>query len=237
MQITLCVCVCLCLCLCLCYVDFLYDFPVSTQSYKVVKGTSQSSTTEMRTVMRTTDIPVTKGSKLTWRKMWEIDVVSIMKEDFIENDKHRSKYGWLPKMATCSKESIGSLLASSSCERINSSANQVLTLGNNLLGDGWMEKVVMCRMNRDFMVFMRESYPQVADEQFEFGILKVEDNRRRRTNRELIKIFNLIYLHCDLPVSPPRTHHIHHDIHDTFVKLPEREFVKSPTLLRLITRF
>jgi len=33
---------------------------VSTQSYKVVKGTSKSSTTEMRTVMRTTDIPVTK---------------------------------------------------------------------------------------------------------------------------------------------------------------------------------
>ena len=57
---------------------------MSTQSYKVVKGTSKSSTTEMRTVMRTTDIPVTKGSKLTWRKMWEIDVVSIMKEDFVE---------------------------------------------------------------------------------------------------------------------------------------------------------
>ena len=82
---------------------------MSTQSYKVVKGTSKSSTTEMRTVMRTTDTPVTKGSKLTWRKMWEIDVVSIMKEDFIEKDKDRSKYRWLPKMATCSKGSIGSL--------------------------------------------------------------------------------------------------------------------------------
>ena len=45
--------------------------------------------------MRTTDIPVTKGSKLTWREMWEIDVVSIMKEDFIEKDKVRSEYGWL----------------------------------------------------------------------------------------------------------------------------------------------
>jgi len=31
-------------------------------------------------------------------------------------------------------------------------------------------------MNRDFMVFMRKSYPQVADEQFKFGILKAEDN-------------------------------------------------------------
>jgi len=34
--------------------------------------------------MQTTDIPVTKGSKFTWREMWEIDVVSIMKEDFVE---------------------------------------------------------------------------------------------------------------------------------------------------------
>jgi len=97
-QITLCVCVCVCLCLCLCYLDFLYDF------LKVVKGTSKSLTTEMRTIMRTTDIPVTKGSKLTWREMWEIDVVCIMKEDFIEKDKDHSKYGWLPKMATCSSQ-------------------------------------------------------------------------------------------------------------------------------------
>jgi len=111
--------------------------------------------------------------------MWEIDVVSIMKEDFIEKDKDRSKYGWLPKMATCSKGSFGSVLASSFCERINSCANQVLTLGNTLLGDGEMEKLVMCRMNRDFMVFMRKNYPQVADEQFEFGILKAEDNEEK----------------------------------------------------------
>ena len=132
--------------------------------------------TEMRTVMQTTDIPVTKGSKLNWCEMWEIDVVSIMKEDFIEKNKVRSKYRWLPKIATCSKETIGSLFASSFCERINSCANQYLALGNTLLGDGEIEKLVMCRMNRDFMVFMHKNYPQVADEQFKFGILKAEDN-------------------------------------------------------------
>ena len=126
--------------------------------------------------MRTTDIPVGKDTKLTWREMWEINVVSIMKEDFIEKDKDRKKYGWLPKMATCSKGSIGSLLASSFCERINSCANQVLTLGNTLLSDGEMEKLVMCHMNEDFIVFMRQQYPEVANEQFEFGILKAEDN-------------------------------------------------------------
>ena len=92
-----------------------------------IQGTSKSLTDEMRTVMRTTDIPVTKDFKLAWREMWEIDVVSNMEEDFIEKDKDRSNYGWLPTMATCSKGSIGSLLTSSFCERINSCANQVLT--------------------------------------------------------------------------------------------------------------
>ena len=42
-----------------------------------------------------------------------------------------------------------------------------------------MEKLVMCRMNRDFMVFMCKNYPQVANEQFEFGILKAEDNKEK----------------------------------------------------------
>ena len=113
--------------------------------------------------------------------MWEIDVVSIMKENFIEKDKNCIKYGWfkLPKVATCSTWSIGSLLVSSFCERINSCANQVLTLGSILLGDGEMEKLVMCRMNRDFMVFMHKNYPQVSDEQFEFDILKAEDNEEK----------------------------------------------------------
>jgi len=75
--------------------------------------------------------------------------------------------------------SIGSLLASSFCERINSCGNQVLTLGNTLLGDGEMEKLVMFCMNRDFMVFMRKNYPQVADERVVFGILKAEDNEQK----------------------------------------------------------
>ena len=37
----------------------------------------------------------------------------------------------------------------------------------------------MCRMNRDCMVFMRKNYLYVADEQFEFGILKAEDNEEK----------------------------------------------------------
>ena len=118
----------------------------------------------MHTVLRTTDTPIQKDSKLTWRELWEIDVVRAMKEDFIEKDKDRSKYRWLPKMATCSKGSIGALLATSFCECMNSCANQMVTLKNTLLGDGEMEKLVMCRMNRDLSVFIRENYPQVAND-------------------------------------------------------------------------
>jgi len=95
----------------------------------------------MRTVMPNTDILVAIDTKLTWREMREIDVVSIMKKDFIEKDKDRSKYRWLLTMATCSKGSIESLLASSFCKRINSCANQILNLENPLLGDGEMEVV------------------------------------------------------------------------------------------------
>jgi len=79
-------------------------------------------------------------------------------------------------MATCSKGFIGSLLASNFGECIHSCANQILTLGKTLLGDDEMKELVMWRINRDFMVSMRKSYPQVADKQFEFGILKAEDN-------------------------------------------------------------
>jgi len=42
-----------------------------------------------------------------------------------------------------------------------------------------MKNSVMCGMNRDFIVFMRKHYPQFADEQFEFGILKAEDNKEK----------------------------------------------------------
>ena len=82
-------------------------------------------------------------------------------------------------MPTCSMESIGSLLVSSFCERINSCTNQVPTLENSLLSKSEMEKSVMCHMNRDFIAFMRKNYPENVDEQFEVGILKAEDNEEK----------------------------------------------------------
>jgi len=150
---------------------------IYTQEYLVVKGVCNSETREMCDVSRTTEMPVQKDSKLTWCELWEIDVARIMKEDFIEKDKDRSEYRWLLMMTTCSKGSIGALLASSFFERIHSCANQVVTSGNTLLDEGEIKNLVMCCMNRDFMLFMHEHYPHVANEQFKFGtILTVEDN-------------------------------------------------------------
>jgi len=52
----------------------------------------------------------------------------------------------------------------------------MVTLKNTLLGDGEMEKLVMCRMNRDLSVFIRENYPQVANEQIELGTILTVEN-------------------------------------------------------------
>jgi len=43
----------------------------------------------------------------------------------------------------------------------------------------------MCRMKQDFIGFMRKNYPEVADEQFEFGILKAEDNEEKEDEQRV----------------------------------------------------
>ena len=55
-------------------------------------------------------------------------------------------------------------MASSFCERINSCANLVLTEGNTWLSDEEMEMLVMLRMNKRFIAFMRKYYPMSIGE-------------------------------------------------------------------------
>ena len=70
---------------------------------------------------------------------------------------------------------------------------------------------------------------------------KQRTTRRAIVNRELIYIYKLIYLRSDLPVGPPRTHYIQHNIHDTCIcqlfDSQNVKSVKSLTLLRLKTHF
>jgi hypothetical protein len=74
-------------------------------------------------------------------------------------------------MATHSRGSVGSLLASSYAERVNSDANLILTKGNSLLAE---EEINMCtalRMNRTFMQYMRQHHPDAANQQFKMTVI------------------------------------------------------------------
>ena len=83
-----------------------------------------------------------------------------------QNDAGRQVYGYIPLMASCSSGQLGALSAESYCERILSCANNVIDKGNTLLGDEELEMLVVLRMNREFMQFMREHYSAEAKEMF-----------------------------------------------------------------------
>ena len=156
---------------------------LNLQTIEVEEGGSKTlKTKRVVTCVRTTGRIVEEDAKLDWRDLWDVDIGLVMKEEVINQDPDRALYGYLPQMATFSKGSVGCLLASSFCERINSCANQVVTDGNTLLSDKEMEMVVMLRMNETFITFMRKQYPHVAREQYgQFGTVlttkeKVEDD-------------------------------------------------------------
>jgi hypothetical protein len=69
-------------------------------------------------------------------------------------------------MACNSTGQLGALSAESYCERILSCANNVVTTGNTLLSDEEVEMIVILRMNREFMEFMREHYGEEAKQKF-----------------------------------------------------------------------
>ena len=69
-------------------------------------------------------------------------------------------------MACNSTGQLGALSAESYCERVLSCANNVVTTGNTLLSDDEVEMLVLLRMNREFIEFMRENYGAEAKQQF-----------------------------------------------------------------------
>ena len=86
-----------------------------------------------------------------------LDVGHLYRE-IAAKDIDRKIYGYIPAMASCSYGQIGALTAESFCERVLSTANMVLTEGNTLLGDEELSMLVVLRMNRQFMDFMRTHY-------------------------------------------------------------------------------
>ena len=91
-----------------------------------------------------------------------------------DTDRDRRLYGLIPLMASCSYGQIGALNAESFCERVLRCAGHVLTEGNTLLSDEELEMLVILRMNRDFMHFMRKHYGHLAKETF--GKTVVDDS-------------------------------------------------------------
>ena len=92
----------------------------------------------------------------------------------IESDKDRRLYGLVPLMASSSFGQIGALNAESYCERGLRCAGHVLTEGNTLLNDDELEMLVVLRMNRDFMSFMREHYSELVKEHFKGTVIDPE---------------------------------------------------------------
>ena len=70
--------------------------------------------------------------------------------------------GWLPRMASCSRGQLGALMAESFCERILSCAKQVLHAERLSLKPEEYEKIVILRMNRAFMEYMRKNHAKYA---------------------------------------------------------------------------
>ena len=100
------------------------------------------ATTDWRAMFPELDLP--QGELGLLDDLIECDITRIL-DTLIEEDPARSKYGFMPYMATGFKGSIGSLLASSFAERINSCANLVLTDGNSLLAPEELSMVVVLR--------------------------------------------------------------------------------------------
>ena len=76
-------------------------------------------------------------------------------------------------MALSSRGQIGTLLAESFCERILSQGNLVLVDGNTLLSDEELEMIVVLRMNRAFMKYMRTHYNHLSKQEFASTVVRV----------------------------------------------------------------
>ena len=62
------------------------------------------------------------------------------------------------------------------CERINSAANQVVTKRTTPLSDDEVNMLVVLRMNRSSMSFMRLHRPEVSKQLFELAVLTAGEN-------------------------------------------------------------
>ena len=81
------------------------------------------------------------------------------------------------RMAVASPYTIAAQNAESFSERVISGGNLIMDEGNTALDDAELEMMVVLRLNRKFMKFMRLKYPHVTHETFKSGTaLRDADN-------------------------------------------------------------
>ena len=124
------------------------------------------------------------GTKQGTMELWYVDMFRAPKHLCTSSDVDRKLHGFLPKMATTSRGSIGALPASSFPERVNSVGNKALTKGKELLGPGEISRAAVLRMNRAFMKYMRQHYPKASKQHFNMALLKPGDNEETDSGEE-----------------------------------------------------
>jgi len=102
-----------------------------------------------------------------------------------KEDTNGDKYGYIPKMAQGSKGCIGFLPAASFCERVNSVAKDVMTDAHVLMGEKSLDKLVVLRINRGLMQYMRLKYNGLTQQQFGQTVVElVEEKEKAKEQRE-----------------------------------------------------
>ncbi|KAJ1627768.1 hypothetical protein T492DRAFT_876142 [Pavlovales sp. CCMP2436] len=66
-------------------------------------------------------------------------------------------------------------LGTSFCERVLSAANLVLNDGNACLSSKTMEMLVILRVSRKFMEYLRKTYPHLSQQQFNETVVASAD--------------------------------------------------------------
>ena len=82
-------------------------------------------------------------------------------------------------MAAWSKGCISFLPAASFCERVNSVAKDVMTDAHLLMGDVALEMMVVLRINRNFMEFMRNKHNKVSQQQFGRTVIELAESEKK----------------------------------------------------------
>ena len=113
--------------------------------------------------------------------LMQLPIGSVYKNLMAAGTAEDPTYGFFPLMAGCSKGQIGALNAESYAERVLSAANLIIHDGNTSMHDDILEKLVLLRINRDFIEYMRVTYKNISKDHAlfkhkqQFGITVVKD--------------------------------------------------------------